>query len=183
VEGFGLMTGSGAVLETGPRRVLHAGCGKTPLPDLFLPCFETRLDIDPDNRPDVLASMSDLGNIGPFDLVYTSHALEHLNPFDAAKALKEFHRVLEPGGVAVVIVPDLEGVRPDNRILYESPGGAISGFDLIYGYRPNVAESEFMLHRCGFVADTLEEAFREAGFSIVETRRVAGYQLLATGVK
>lgn len=39
--------------------------------------------------------------------IYTSHMLEHLEPQDALAALREFHRVLEPGGTLRVSVPDL----------------------------------------------------------------------------
>ena len=41
------------------------------------------------------------------DLVYSSHLLEHL-PFDfAPEFLKEHYRVLKPGGVIRIVVPDL----------------------------------------------------------------------------
>lgn len=43
-----------------------------------------------------------------FDVVYHSHVLEHLSPADAARFLAECHRVLRPGGVLRVLVPDLE---------------------------------------------------------------------------
>lgn len=45
-----------------------------------------------------------------FDAVYHSHVLEHLTPQDAASMLRECHRVLRPGGVLRVVVPDLEGI-------------------------------------------------------------------------
>ena len=38
-----------------------------------------------------------------FDLVYCSHVLEHVN--DDQQALREFWRVLKPGGIAVILVP------------------------------------------------------------------------------
>ncbi len=45
-----------------------------------------------------------------FDAVYHSHVLEHLTPEDAAAMLRECGRVLRPGGVLRVAVPDLEGI-------------------------------------------------------------------------
>lgn len=45
-----------------------------------------------------------------FDAVYHSHVLEHLTPEDAARMLAECGRVLRPGGVIRVAVPDLEGI-------------------------------------------------------------------------
>jgi SAM-dependent methyltransferase len=48
-----------------------------------------------------------------FDAAYSSHVLEHLVP-DRGKALvKEVDRVLKPGGVFRVVVPDLERICRD----------------------------------------------------------------------
>lgn len=43
-----------------------------------------------------------------FDVVYANGVLEHLTPAEAARAAQEFARVLKPGGLARVVVPDLE---------------------------------------------------------------------------
>jgi SAM-dependent methyltransferase len=43
-----------------------------------------------------------------FDVVYHSHVLEHLPREGGAFLLRECHRVLRPGGVIRVVVPDLE---------------------------------------------------------------------------
>ena len=45
-----------------------------------------------------------------FDAVYSSHVLEHLPPTEGRELLAEQLRVLKPGGVCRVVVPDLEGV-------------------------------------------------------------------------
>ncbi len=47
---------------------------------------------------------------GVFDAVYCSHVLEHLNPGDGAALLREMFRVLKPGGVCRLVVPDLEAI-------------------------------------------------------------------------
>jgi len=44
------------------------------------------------------------------DGVYHAHMLEHLEAEDARKFLAECHRILRPGGVVRVVVPDLEGI-------------------------------------------------------------------------
>ena len=44
------------------------------------------------------------------DVVYHAHMLEHLEADDARKFLAECHRVLRPGGIMRVVVPDLEGI-------------------------------------------------------------------------
>lgn len=159
--------------------LLHVGCGFEPLPADFHHFSETRLDIDPRCEPDVVASMTDLGAIGPFAVVYSSHCLEHLAPHDVPIALGEFRRVLVDHGAAVIMVPDLEGVEPTDEVLFVSPAGPISGLDLIYGFRPALAQQPHMAHRTGFVASTLQAALETAGFSHIKVERVPGHNLMA----
>ncbi len=45
-----------------------------------------------------------------FDLVYHSHVLEHFTCPEAKKLLGECYRVLKPGGIIRVVVPDLENI-------------------------------------------------------------------------
>lgn len=44
------------------------------------------------------------------DAVYASHVLEHLYPDDAAALLRECHRVLRPGGLMRLVLPDLRSM-------------------------------------------------------------------------
>ena len=41
------------------------------------------------------------------DVVYSSHTLEHLSPAEGRRFMSECHRVLRPGGVIRIVVPDL----------------------------------------------------------------------------
>jgi SAM-dependent methyltransferase len=70
--------------------------------DLFAPA-DLKLDITDMDLPD-----------DSFDLILCSHVLEHV-PDDAA-AMRELHRVLAPGGVAVILNP----YRP-HQLTYEDP--------------------------------------------------------------
>lgn len=164
-----------AVLET-RRRILHAGCGSLALP--FGECDEVRFDADAAVNPDIVGDMTDLGDIGEFDGVYCSHAIEHLHPQDVLKALQEFRRVLRPDGFVTIIVPDLEGIEPTFDLL---PGILISGHDLIYGL--NDTRNPLMIHRTGFVASTLRGALGQAGFRDVISKRLSNYNLLGLGIK
>ncbi len=66
--------------------------------------FELRLDIEAMDLADA-----------SFDMVIANHVLEHV---DDARALAEIHRVLTPGGQAVITVPMVEGWDET----YEEPG-------------------------------------------------------------
>jgi ubiquinone/menaquinone biosynthesis C-methylase UbiE len=163
--------------------VLHVGCGKHKLPDWLTDHDEVRLDIDPDVEPHIIASMVDMGDIGPFDMLYNSHALEHLYPHEVPAALREFLRVLKPGGFAVVVVPNLDGVKPDEEILYDSEAGPVCGLDMYYGMARLIALNPHMAHHSGFVPATLAQAMERAGFVNVTTQTLFGYSLLGVGVK
>ena len=165
------------------KSVLHVGCSGHPLPYFFEGSDETRLDIDPACNPDIIASMCGMGDIGLFDLIYCSHALEHLYPHEVPVALKEFIRVLEPGGAAVVLVPDLEDVKATNELLYGTAAQGITGLDLIYGLSTTIEASLYWAHHTGFVSETLGAAMTTAGFSKTIIKRLPLHNLLAVGIK
>lgn len=168
----------------GPPRVLHVGCGGSPLPSWLAGYEETRVDIDPRWFPDVIASAAELGIVsGRYDALLCAHTLEHLTRSDVGRALREFYRVLRPGGFAAIFVPDLEGVLPTQDVLYVSPAGPITGLDLIYGFSPLSSEMVPMQHRTGFVQSTLEAAMKDAGFERVVVNRMSCYNLMAAGMR
>lgn len=168
------------------RVLLHAGCGGAPLPPFLQHLDEVRLDIDPAQQPDIVADMADIPDIGPFDSVFTCHALEHLMPHDVESCLAGFFKVLKSGGTVVIFVPDLEGVAPTKDVLFVSPAGPITGHDLFYGHAPALVDRPYMAHRCGFVKESLKAALEAAGFVEVVTSRVtdpAPHNLFGFGVK
>ncbi len=164
--------------------VLHVGCGGRSLPSWLHEHEETRLDIDPGANADIKASMTDMGDIGEFDFIYCSHALEHLHPRDVLLALSEFKRCLKVGGCAHVIVPDVEDVKPTFDVLYTTESGVpITGHDLYFGHAPFTEDSPHMQHRVAFMQNTLRAAFEAVGFGHCVIQRISGYNLLAVAVK
>jgi predicted SAM-dependent methyltransferase len=102
-----------------PRR-LNLGCGGR-----FHPGW-VNLDLQPQNpsvrRHDATTPLP-FGDAS-FDAVYHSHLLEHLPRDRAAPFLRECWRVLRPGGVLRVVVPDLERIA---RLYLDSLVGAWLG--------------------------------------------------------
>ena len=164
--------------------VLHVGCGGSALPENMAHCKEVSLDIDPASNPDILADMSDLpSGIGPFDVVYSCHSLEHLSPHKVGPCLEGFLKVLKPGGVVLIFVPDLEGLQPTDDVLYEVEGGPIRAKDLFYGWGKYLESRPYMAHKNGFVSSTLQAALVSAGFAKSSATRLGGYNLLGFGVR
>lgn len=158
---------------------LHVGCGP-PSVGLVHEAFsgkdwkEIRLDLDPAVQPDVVASIADLSPVQTesVDSVWSSHNLEHLPAHDVSKALAGFHRVLRPGGLLLMTMPDLQAVAQlivDDQlegVAFQSPAGPISPIDILYGHRPSLAAGKSMMaHRTGFTQTTLRAHLQRAGFS------------------
>jgi predicted O-linked N-acetylglucosamine transferase (SPINDLY family) len=166
-------------------KVLHVGCGteaREKLPALFRQTGwrEIRLDIDPEVRPDFVASLTDMRVIsdGLVDAVYSSHNVEHLYPHEVPLALREMRRVLKPTGFTLIKLPDLQEVAryiAEGKLddpLYMSPMGPIAPLDILFGHRASLASGNlFMAHRTGFTSLTLGTALIEAGFAAVVVQR------------
>src|SRR5581483_7471956 len=105
------------------RIVLNVGCGYPRRQGLH-PAFhgpewrELRLDIDPAVKPDIVCSITAMDPVatGSVDAVWSSHNLEHLYRHEVPRALAEFLRVLRPGGLLLLTLPDLQkAARHDLR--------------------------------------------------------------------
>ena len=159
------------------KTLLHAGCGLSNISQLK--GFnngnwkEIRLDIDSAVKPDVVGSSTDMSLIetGSVDAVYSSYNLDHIYAHEVPIALKEFYRVLNEDGIAVVKCPDIQTVceliAQDKllELLYESEMGPIYPIDVIYGNRWQIQNgNEYMAKKVGFTYSALNASFAEAGF-------------------
>ena len=181
---------------TGPSKVvLNVGCGF--VGQRLHPSFqgrewrELRLDIDPAVNPDIVCSMIDMQPLasGSVDAIWSSHNLEHLHRHEVPVALAEFLRVLRPGGMLLLTMPDLQkiaelvaaGELEDEA--YLSPSGPISPLDMIYGHAASLAQGNLhMAHKTGFTARTLNQLLGEAGFAEIAVSR-DGFALWARAYK
>jgi len=131
-------------------------------------------------EPDIVASITNMSEVlsASVDAVYAAHALEHLFAHEVPLALKEFLRVLKPGGFALIIEPDLQAIAQlvaNDKLedaAYASRVGPITPLDMIYGYGVSIAQGNvFMAHHTGFTAKTLCRALTAAGFAQIRQQR------------
>ena len=102
------------------KKLLNVGCGERIHEDWV------NLDLVP-RRPGVIAH--DIRSGLPFadnsfSAVYHSHVLEHMRRSAAPALLRECYRVLEPGGILRVVVPDLETIA---ALYLKNLEGAVAG--------------------------------------------------------
>jgi predicted SAM-dependent methyltransferase len=108
----------------------------------------------------------DLRNRLPFgdatvDGIFTSHVLEHFPLSDTAHIVAECHRVLRPGGVIRVVVPDVE---PAIRAYVNGEIGYFHGAGASLGRRFSDHVLDNSNHRLIFDFSFMEELLRGAGF-------------------
>ena len=131
---------------------LHLGCGKR-----FIPGY-THVDVVDFPHITVKHSIDSLPFVqdGAAEVVYACHVLEHFNRAEAHRVLIEWRRVLAPGGVLRLAVPDFAALCE----LYARTGdinlvhGPLFGRqDYLYNIHFAVYDERSLralLERCGF---------------------------------
>lgn len=148
---------------------LHIG-GHEPHPDWKI------LDVEARPEVDYVADASDLSQFAAdsVDKIYASHVLEHfyhgING-ELLNTLREWHRVLKPGGYLLVSVPDLKTLcwlflNPNLEPLERHHIMA-----MMFGGQTNIYD----VHKVGFDVDILGLYLQEVGFH--GYRQVAEFNL------
>jgi SAM-dependent methyltransferase len=96
------MSAAATKASTTSTRKLHLGCGQKYIAGFFHVDALAYPHIDHIGPVDVLDFLED----GAVDLIYACHVLEHFGRNDYQRVLNEWARVLAPGGVLRVAVPD-----------------------------------------------------------------------------
>ncbi len=138
---------------------IHLGCGKKHIPGWF------HVDALPLDHVDHVGRVEDLSFIPDesTDLIYACHVLEHFGRKTYMDALREWHRVLAPGGVLRLAVPDFAAAAR----LYLS-GTLARGIEDVRGLVTGGQRDEYDFHGMIFDRDSLDADLRAVGFA--ETR-------------
>lgn len=85
---------------------LHLGCGKR-----FLPGF-VHVDLDDFPHIDHRSSIASLDYLSTDSVseIYSSHSFEYFDRSESRIVLKEWFRVLQPGGIIRLAVPDFDSL-------------------------------------------------------------------------
>lgn len=147
--------------KTEKRIQLYLGSGKR-----FIPGF-THVDLD--NYPH-LDYKHDIANLPMFannsaDLIYTSHSFEYFDRTEGEKVLKEWHRILKPGGVLRIAVPDFEAIvkiylKYNKDLGHKGILGPLYGKMLI----KEKGKNKTIYHKTTYDFKSLKKVLQSAGF-------------------
>lgn len=135
---------------------LNMGCGVQKFPGFI------GIDIRP-GHGDITQNMSDPL---PFDndsvdTILCSASFEHLYRHEQTRALKEWYRILKPGGILrIEWLPDFNAIIEEyraERLAFNNVMGAITG----------CASSEDQVHKDLFTKERMENLLKQANFKII----------------
>ncbi|WP_186394429.1 MULTISPECIES: methyltransferase domain-containing protein [unclassified Stappia] len=137
---------------------LHLGCGVKHIPGFY--------HVDALDYPHVdrIGPVEDLSFIadGTVGLIYACHVLEHFGRKEYRDVLAEWCRVLAPGGVLRIAVPDFRAAAE----LYLDPSNGIA-LPQVLGLLVGGQRDQYDYHKMVFDEETLSAALIEVGFTSV----------------
>lgn len=143
-------------------------------------------DLRPDAKPDYVQDTRYLNlPTGHFDLVASSHHLEHIPRWDQKRAWDEIYRVTKPGGAIEHVVPSIEWAAA--KILDGQADEHV--FNVLYGAQEAHGYArELNLHYFGYTKDIAKGLAQLVGFETVtcedwRDRPELGYNLIIRGTK
>jgi len=141
-------------------RVLEVGGGNNPAH----PGHWVNMDIHPGPMVDIVADASEPWPVESesYDGVYCQFLLEHISWRKAAEFVKECHRVLMPGGIAILMTPNLLE-QCKLAIEWFDQGKTWEVSQMLFGDQDYPENS----HKFGLSPEYAIRLFREAGFNSI----------------
>ena len=185
------------------KKLLNIGGGSKSteqFPEEFGEVEHVMLDIDPMTGADIVCDAKELVNREDlkeqFDIVWSSHCLEHFPSHEVGAVISGMHHVLKPDGIVMVMVPDIrEAMRhmllsgaDIIDIAYEAPNNGnpfpVSYADMMWG-------SHFILrsgnlhykHHYGFTGKSLTHIMQCYGFEPLKVVDKEQFQITYVGMK
>ena len=144
------------------------------------------LDIRPECNPDFVQDTRLLNfPDGHWDMVASSHHLEHIGRWDQERVWGEMFRVLKPGGTMEHIVPNVEWAA------WKIADGQTDehAYDVLYGAQESHGYGrDLNTHYFGYTPDIAKALAEQCGLKKVQTKSYKddpelGYNLIVSGVK
>jgi predicted SAM-dependent methyltransferase len=136
---------------------LHLGCGPRHIPGFI------HIDAQAASHVDIVGPVEHLPmGDNSVSLIYASHVLEHFGRYAYKAVLKEWFRVLKPGGILRISVPDFAACA---AIYYEN--GLADGLSGLVGMIIGGQRNEHDFHKMIFDEAFLRRDLLEIGFSEV----------------
>lgn len=127
----------------------------------------TNIDINPDTNPDIVADICQLPlDSGVCDEVMAIHTLEHLWLQDVLPALKEWFRVLRPGGRLVLELPCLEKIL--KNFMRTPPMAQLTLWGVHGDPGTHLKREVWQLHKWTWSLGDLAMALDKAGFDDIK---------------
>lgn len=133
---------------------LHLGCGSKYIPGFI------HVDAQAAAHVDIVGPVEKLPiEDNSVSLIYACHILEHFGRYEFKAVLKEWLRVLEPGGVLRLSVPDFAACA---AIYYEC--GLVDGLTGLVGLVAGGQRNSYDFHKMIFDEEFLSRELWELGF-------------------
>ena len=157
------------------KKILDLGSGGVDHGELKKEGNVTTVDLRDDTNPDYRCDVRNLPfDNGVFDLVSSSHVLEHFGRDEVDSVLDEWLRVLKPGGELRTIVPSIEWAAKkivDGEVSWDVK-------NVLYG----LEDYDLNFHKNGFTLATLTELLESKGLKIL-SRTEIGYNIIIQAQK
>lgn len=140
---------------------VNVGCGKKVLDGWIN--VDVQANPKAPRAPDHLCDAREIPlKSGSADLVMALHLIEHFFRWEAESVLAEWHRLLKPGGILILELPNLEAAC---RNLLAGMNDQMSMWPIYGDWNHN---DPYMMHKHGYTPKTIRDLLEKCRFSSVK---------------